>query len=336
MVKFLVVRFSSIGDIILTTPVVRHLKKQVNDAEVHFLTKETFASLLEANPYIDRVHVYNGNMKSCLRELKVEGIDYIIDLHNNTRSARVKYGLKRMDFSVRKLNARKWLYVNFKLNRLPGIHMVDRNLETIRTFISEKDQEGLDYFIPKGSTVSLSDLPEGFQEGFTGLAIGAQHETKKLPLDLLISLCEKLSCPVVILGGPGDRETGDAVVAAIQGKPILNTCGQYSIHQSASLVQQSRLLITHDTGLMHIGAAFGKKVITLWGNTVPDFGMFPYRADPSSVNFEVTGLPCRPCSKIGYQQCPKKHFKCMLDQDIDGLAGTAKRLFETTARQMSR
>ena len=218
MVKFLVVRFSSIGDIILTTPVVRHLKNQVEDAEIHFLTKESFAPLLEANPYIDHVHSYNGKMKSCLRQLKEEGIDYIIDLHNNTRSARVKYGLKRMDFSVRKLNARKWLYVNFKMNRLPDIHIVDRNMNTIRTFISEQDGEGLDYFIPKGSEVSLSDLPGEFGNGFIGLAIGAQHETKKLPLDLLISLCEKLSCPVVILGGPGDRETGDAVVAAIQGR----------------------------------------------------------------------------------------------------------------------
>ena len=332
MVRFLVVRFSSIGDIILTTPVVRHLKKQVVDAEVHFLTKQSFAPLLEANPYIDRVHVYNGNMKTRIRELKEVGIDYIIDLHNNTRSARVKYGLKRMDFTVRKLNTRKWLYVNLKLNRLPHIHMVDRNLETIRTFISEKDQEGLDYFIPEDSTVAISDLPEGFQEGFVGLAIGAQHETKKLPRESLISLCGQLSEPVVILGGPGDRETGDAIVAALPGKLILNTCGQYSINQSASLVQQARLLITHDTGLMHIGAAFGKKIITVWGNTVPDFGMFPYRADPASVNFEVTGLRCRPCSKIGYQHCPKKHFKCMLDQDMDGLVSTAHRLFETTAR----
>ena len=120
---------------------------------------------------------------------------------------------------------------------------------------------------------------------------------------------------------------GASIVQALPGKPILNACGAYSIHQSASLVEQSRALITHDTGLMHIGAAFGKKIITIWGNTVPEFGMYPYRADPESVNFEVEGLKCRPCSKIGHQKCPKKHFKCMLQQDLDGIAATALRLF---------
>ena len=332
MVRFLVVRFSSIGDIILTTPVVRHLKSQVDDAEIHYLTKETYVPLLKANPYIDRVHSYDGDMKSCLRELKAQHIDYIIDLHNNTRSARIKFGLKRMDFTVRKLNILKWLYVNFRMNRLPDIHLVDRYLETIRAFISERDQKGLDYFLSPDDRVPVSELPAGYREGFIGMAIGAKHETKKLPLDSLITLCKKLTLPVIILGGPDDSETGDAIVSALPDQLILNACGQYSVNQSASLVQQSLLLITHDTGLMHIGAAFGKKIITIWGNTVPAFGMYPYRADPSSVGFEVAGLACRPCSKIGYERCPKKHFKCMMEQDLDGIASAARRLTGITAQ----
>ncbi|MCK5137573.1 MAG: glycosyltransferase family 9 protein [Bacteroidales bacterium] len=332
MVKFLVVRFSSIGDIILTTPVVRHLKQQVEDAQVHFLTKSAFVPLLEANPYIDRIHSFDGDIKACISDLKNEGIDYIIDLHHNTRSARIKFSLKRMDFSVNKLNRQKWLYVNFKLNRLPDVHMVDRNLETIRTFISEKDKGGLDYFIPEQERIDVSSLPEAFQNGYIALAIGAQHQTKKLPVESLVELCRKLSFPVIILGGPTDKETGVAIIDNLPGKTLLNTCGMYTIHQSASAVQQAGVLITHDTGLMHIGAAFNKKIITIWGNTVPAFGMFPFRADPSSVQFEVSGLKCRPCSKIGYQRCPKKHFRCMLEQDIDAIANTANRLFLTTAR----
>ncbi len=328
MVKFLVVRFSSIGDIVLTTPVVRHLKKQVDNAEVHYLTKQSFAPLLETNPYIDKVHAFNGDMKTCLKGLREEGFDYIIDLHHNTRTARIKFGLKRMDFSVRKLNVQKWLLVNFKVNRLPDMHMVDRNMETISSFIEESDEGGLDYFIPQEGQIQLSQLPEPFRNGYTGLSIGAQHETKKLPLGLLIELCNKLTHPVIILGGPGDRETGESILAALPGKPLLNSCGNYSIHQSASLVQQARLLITHDTGLMHIGAAFGKKIITIWGNTVPAFGMSPFKSDPSSLGFEVSGLSCRPCSKIGFQKCPKKHFKCMMDQNIDGIAVTARSFYD--------
>jgi ADP-heptose:LPS heptosyltransferase len=323
MVKFLIIRFSSIGDIVLTTPVIRHLKNQVKDAQVHFLTKKSYASLLDANPYVDKVLSFDGDMKSCLRTLKMEEYDYIIDLHHNIRTARIKLRLKRMDFSVKKLNALKWLYVNFHVNRLPNLHMVDRNLDTIKLFMAEQDELGLDYFIPKAENVDLAKLSPEYAGGYVALAIGAQHETKKLPLESLISLCEKLSAPVIILGGPEDKKTGVAIVKAFPGKTILNGCGAYSIHQSASLVQQSRVLITHDTGLMHIGAAFGKKIISIWGNTVPEFGMYPYRADPSSVSFEVKGLKCRPCSKIGHQMCPKKHFKCMLNQDLDGIAASA-------------
>jgi len=327
MVKFLVVRFSSIGDIVLTTPVVRHLKKQVEEAEIHYLTKKSYASLLEANPYIDQVHVLNGDMRTCIRSLKKEGFDYIIDLHHNARTAQIKAGLKRMDFSVKKLNALKWIYVNFHINRLPDIHMVDRNMETIRNFIEKKDEGGLDYFIPDGDKVDLGGLPAKFSEGYLAMAIGAQHQTKKLPLESLVALCEKLDVPVIILGGPEDRETGEGIIKALDGKQIINGCGTYSIHQSASLVQQARVLITHDTGMMHVGAAFGKKIIAIWGNTVPDFGMYPYRADPASVNFEIPELKCRPCSKIGHPKCPKKHFKCMLDQDLDGVASKADNLF---------
>ena len=333
MVKFLVVRFSSIGDIILTTPVLRHLKHQVDQVEIHYLTKSEFVPLLEANPYIDRIHSFSGDLKSCIRTLKKEDIDYIIDLHNNTRSARIKYGLKRMDLSVNKLNWRKWVFVNFKLNRLPDTHMVDRNMDTIGSFISEKDEGGLDYFIPDRDEVNPSTLPEIFQEGYIGLAIGAQHMTKKLPLNSLIELCNKVKFPLIILGGPSDKDTSEAIIKALPEKSLLNGCGNYRINQSASLVRQARVLITHDTGLMHMGAAFNRKIISIWGNTVPQFGMSPYKADPSSVQFEVPGLDCRPCSKIGHQTCPKKHFKCMLDQDLEGIGRAANQLFLTTARQ---
>jgi len=332
MVKFLIVRFSSIGDIILTSPVVRHLKTQVQDAEIHYVSKSEYVSILESNPYIDRIRPFDANLNACIKSLKEEGFDYIIDLHNNARTARLKAGLKRMDFTVRKLNIQKWLYVNFKWNRLPDLHMVDRNLQTIRNFISTVDDGGLDYFIPDNNKVDIASLPPEFQKGYIGMAIGAQHGTKKLPVSSLTTLCRKLNYPILILGGPTDKEAGDEIVSGLAGKTVLNTCGKLNINQSASLVEQSQLLITHDTGLMHAGAAFNKKIISIWGNTVPAFGMYPYQADPASVKFEDSGLKCRPCSKIGYHNCPKKHFKCMLEQDLEGIANAANRLVSTTAR----
>lgn len=333
MVKFLIVRFSSIGDIVLTTPVIRHLKLQVKDASIHYLTKSAFSSILEANPYVDQIHAFNGgDLNSLIRTLKTLEFDYIIDLHHNARSEHVKMKLKRMDFSVNKLNFRKWLYVNFKWDRMPDLHMVDRNLDTIRHFIPERDGEGLDYFIPPEEEVDLSSLPAEYRKGYIALAIGAQHSTKKLPPEQLVDLCSRLGQPVIILGGADDAAIADQILEALPQKEMLSQCGMLTIHQSASLVRQAQLLITHDTGLMHIGAAFRKKIIAIWGNTVPKFGMYPYRADPESVQFEVKGLRCRPCSKIGFQECPKKHFRCMREQDIGSIAHAADRMFLATGQ----
>ena len=222
------------------------------------------------------------------------------------------------------------MYVNFKINRLPDLHMVDRNLETIRTFISEPDQEGLDYFIPESDRID--NLPEGFQNGFIALAIGAQHETKKLPPEMLISLCEKLEHPMVILGGEDNRATGEMISNALPQKNIWNGCGKLRINQSASMISQAALLITHDTGMMHIGAAFKRKIITVWGSTLPAFGMFPYKTDPASVQFEINDLKCRPCSKLGHSKCPRDHFSCMRNQDVNRIASMANRLFPATVR----
>ena len=315
-VKFLIIRFSSIGDIVLTTPVVRHLKKYVEGAEVHFLTKKKFSEIVEHNPYIDKVHLYDRNFGQLVSELRDELFDYIIDLHHNLRTARLRTRLRVLTFSFDKLNLKKWLLVNFKVNKMPDVHIVDRYMETVKFFVSENDNEGLDYFIPKKDEVDLSVLPPEFQGDYVGLVIGAFHNTKKMPTDRLIELCEKIDQPVVILGGAGDKSEAEKIASRNKSK-FFNACGQFNLNQSASLVRQAQLIITHDTGLMHIAAAFKKKIISLWGNTVPEFGMYPYLADKNSKIVQVEGLKCRPCSKIGFSRCPKKHFKCMNDINLE-------------------
>ncbi|MEX2369965.1 MAG: glycosyltransferase family 9 protein [Bacteroidales bacterium] len=333
MVKFLVIRFSSIGDIVLTTPVVRGLKNQVSRSEIHYLTKPDFAPLLQANPNISRVHTLAEQPGETIAALRKEGFDYVIDLQNNLRSMYIKRSLKRMYFTVNKLNILKWLLVNFKINRLPDKHIVDRYFETTSLFDVKNDGEGLDYFIPKEEEVGITNLPEPFHKGFIALVIGANHQTKKLPVDHLAELAGKLKNPVIIIGGPGDKEDAETIVDSLEGKKILNGCGKWSVNQSASVIRQANCVITHDTGMMHISAAFKKKIITVWGNTIPDFGMYPYQPDPRSVNFEVSGLTCRPCSKLGKSKCPKKHFRCMLDHDMQNIAETANKIYEPTEPQ---
>ncbi len=313
--KILVIRFSSIGDIVLTSPVVRCIKKQLPQAEVHFLTKPQFKAVVEHNPYIDKVHYLAESIADTIAELKAEHFDYLIDLHNNLRSLRIKLALSGAKaFSFDKLNLQKWLLVNMHINRMPQVHIVDRYLDTVQPLGVKNDGAGLDYFMPETvAQETQSLLPP---ESFVAFVIGATHATKRLPKEKIASICSKTKHKVVLLGGKTEQEEG-AWIAANAGENVLNLCGRLSLHQSAYAVKQSAWVITHDTGLMHIAAAFKKPIVSVWGNTVPELGMYPYFGDDKvdHLTAEVKGLSCRPCSKIGYAQCPKGHFNCMNEQD---------------------
>jgi heptosyltransferase-2 len=180
------------------------------------------------------------------------------------------------------------------------------------------DQKGLDYFIPAKDEFDPASLPEAFRKGYTAFVIGAKHATKRLPEHKIISICKKLNSPVLLLGGPEDAPAAERISLAC-GSLVQSMCGKINLNQSASLVRQASVVITHDTGLMHIAAAFRKHIISVWGNTVPRIGMYPYMPgdEQKSTIVEVKGLRCRPCSKLGYDKCPKGHFKCMEEIDVE-------------------
>lgn len=325
--KILVLRFSSIGDIVLTTPVIRCLKTQLSGCEVHYCTKKGYASLLQANPYIDKLHLLEDSLDHLIHKLKKEKFDYIIDLHNNLRTRIIKLRLGTKAGSLDKLNYEKWLIVNFKINKLPNRHIVDRYLDVAAPLGIQNDDEGLDYFIPEKDVVENNWLPDTHRNGYVAYALGAQHNTKKLPVRRMIELCDKINKPVVLLGGKEDaedarqiedfflrRDSGAAYEEGLRDElnkktTIFNACGKFNLNQSASLVKGASYVFTHDTGLMHIAAAFKKHIFSIWGNTIPEFGMYPYQT--KFTVFEKKGLKCRPCSKIGYSKCPQTHFMCM-------------------------
>lgn len=310
--KVLIIRFSSIGDIVLTTPVVRCLKQQLENVEVHYLTKKNFESILKSNPNIDNLHLLDEKLSETVKKLKQENFDYVIDLHNNLRTRLIKLQLRVKAKSFNKLNAQKFLLVNFKINTLPSKHIVDRYIDTVSFLGVKNDEKGLDYFFTQDYDLRTL-LPASHQQ-YIGLVIGAQHATKRLPTYKLIEICKSLNQPIVLLGGKEDAERG-AEICAATGQHVLNACGKYSLDESAYLVKHAQKIISHDTGLMHIAAAFNKSIISVWGNTVPEFGMYPYRVTEHTIA-EVKGLKCRPCSKIGYEKCPLGHFRCMNDQDV--------------------
>lgn len=314
-VKILIIRLSSIGDVVLTTPVIRCVKNQVENAEIHFVTKQKFASILASNPYIAKVHVYNDSLSNLINELKAEKFNYVIDLHQNFRSNRIKRSLSCTSFSVDKLNWQKFLLIKFKINRLPNKHIVDRYLDSVAPLNVKNDGKGLDYFIPVNENFNESNLPALFKSGYIAFVIAGTYNTKKLPVEKVAEICRQISYPVILLGGRKEFDDGEKIISQSNGN-VLNLAGKTSLNQSASLVKNAKLVLTNDTGLMHIAAVYQKKILSFWGNTVPAFGMTPYLPDSDSKQLEVDNLKCRPCSKLGFQHCPKKHFRCMNEINV--------------------
>lgn len=305
----------------LTTPVIRCLKQQLEgDVEIHYVTKKSFASLLENNPHITKVHTIEKSTNEIIDDLGKEDFDYIVDLHKNLRSSRVKKKLKGFSFAFEKLNWEKWLLVNFKINRMPRIHIVDRYLNAVKALGIKNDGKGLDYFLPKGVENEIS-LPKNHQKGFTAIVLGANHATKRIPKEKILDLIQSNKTPMVLIGGKEDQALGEEIEKT-NPNTIFNAAGKTNLNQSAYLLKISDKVITPDTGMMHIAAAFQKPIISIWGNTVPEFGMYPYFKkgnEAFSTIVEKKDLNCRPCSKIGYDKCPKGHFKCMLSLDLKGL-----------------
>ncbi len=330
--KVLIIRFSSIGDIVLTTPVPRCIKTQFPDMEVHYCTKKSFLTLVEHNPYIDKVHVLEDSLNDLIKDLKAENFDFVLDLHGNLRTKIIKFRLGKPSSTFDKLNMEKWLFVNLKINKLPNIHIVDRYLETAKELGVKNDNLGLDYFIPEKDQVEKDWLPATFHKGYVAVVIGATYYTKKLPFEKLVELCDRIAKPIVLVGGKEDAEIGEKLIEFFKkrhssehleeklvelGKKteLFNACGKFNLNQSADLIKKASHVFSHDTGMMHVAAAFKKHTFSIWGNTMPQFGMYPYKT--KFTIFENNKIECRPCSKLGYHKCPKKHFKCMKDITFD-------------------
>lgn len=320
------------GDIVLTTPVIRAIKTNLDGVSVHFATKQAYATLLEANPYVDHVHVLRSNLYHLIRILQRENFSLVIDLHLNLRSIAIRLALNRPSHSLDKDSLNKLLWTKLKIKKLKTRHIVDKYMDALLPLGITGDTLGLDHFIPEGEEMDVHWLPPAFHHGYVAFAIGGKYQTKRLPLKRLIELCDRISKPVVLIGGEAeasdgeslesffDRSQGDATFeeglkALGKNTVVYNACGKLTVHQSASLIKQARWVFAHDTGMMHIAAAFKKEIFSIWGNTVPEFGMYPYRT--KFTIFEKKSLKCRPCSHIGYQKCPQGHFKCMNEINFD-------------------
>lgn len=321
--KFLVIRFSSIGDIVLASPVLRCLKKQIITAEVHFLTKSSFKPVTEANPYIDKFFYYENDIREVIELLKREQYDYVIDLHNNFRSNKIRRSLGVKTHTIDKLNFEKFLLTKLRINIMPRRHITLRSMDTVAEFGVKYDNAGLDYFIPENDLTSESDIPTSHHAGYIAVVIGASYYTKKLPVYKLQELCKAIDHPIILIGGKEDEPVGAEVAATDTTGKIYNACGKFNLNESADLVRRSKLVISHDTGLQYIGSAFNKPVLALWGSTSPLLDVEPLYGNGDRLHENILRQPklkCQPCSKYGNKKCPLGHFKCMKQMDINYIA----------------
>ena len=315
-------RFSSLGDVVLTTPIPRLLKKKYPNSEIHFITKKIYSSIYNNNINVDKVIEFSNNLLETYKDLKKENYDLVIDLHSNLRSIFLKFLLFRKTYTYNKEFIRRWIYVNTKID-LKIKHISTSYIETLKKLGIEDDGQGLDLYIDEKEKILRSNLPKSHRNEFYALVIGAKHYTKRLPVNKIIELCDKINKPIILLGGKDDIPISYEVekffstkkkndeVEKILGKRacIHNLCGKLSISGSASIVSMSKVVYTNDTGFMHIAAALNKRVVSIFGSTHPQLGFYPYK-----TNFYVyqnNKLSCRPCTKIGLSKCPAGHFKCM-------------------------
>lgn len=335
--RLLFIRFSSIGDIVFTSPAIRCAKQQIPGVEIHFLTKVSMKAVTEANPYIDHFHYFEKDLNVTIKDLKAVQFDYIIDLHKNLRSFKIEKALGVPCLSYQKLSLQKLLLTKLHMNYMPIRHIVDRSLDTLSALGVVNDGKGLDYFIPKETRLSSNTLPASFESGYIAFVIGASYASKKLPIASLQTLCHKIPYPIVLIGGKEDQAEG-AAVEAINPIKIFNACGKFNLHESALLVKQSRTVISHDTGLLYIACAFHKKTVAIWGATSPALQVEPYYPNANDTfnnnewyyNAIVPNLPCQPCSNYGTKQCPQGHFACMKKQDLQTIADKAIAYFNET------
>ncbi len=308
--KILIVRFSSIGDIVITSPIVRAVKKQLG-TEVHFITKTKFKSVVENNPNIDKVLLIDKEITEIIDCLKLERYDLIIDLHKNLRSKRLSYLLGVKSISFDKINIQKWLEVHLSIDFLPKVHLVDRYFEGVKQIGINDDGEGLDYFHGIRADEISKIIPAS---KYIALVLGATYMTKRIPIEKVEIIIKNAKLPIVLLGGNDVKEEANTLCA--NHKQLINKVGKTSLNESACIVSKSTFVITGDTGLMHIAAAYKRPVIVFWGSTNIKLGMYPFfgKNHPKHVLHIINrDINCSPCSKIGKEKCPKSHFKCMVD-----------------------
>lgn len=319
--KILIIRLSSIGDILLATPLIRVLHQKFPEAQIDFLTKSKYAELLETNPFLHRVIRYDQMTKiNGLCQIKhaimQENYTWLIDIHKNIRTLYLKFRDHiPTHFSIRKYRLKRFILVKFKINLFSNVIPVyQRYLAPLKNYDIQDDQKGLEFYIDPQSYSQIDIKYADFWEKYPriiGMVPGAGYPTKRWLTEYFAKvadfLIEKVGVGIIILGGNDDKMLQNQICSQMKYS-ALGLAGELTLQESAAALDHCEVVISNDTGLMHLAVALKKKLVAIFGNTSREFGFYP--GAPHQIVLEKE-LPCRPCNHLGFRQCPKKHFKCM-------------------------
>jgi len=320
LARVLVIRLSALGDILLTTPVLRLLRAHCPGARLDFLTRATYEDLLGANPCVDRVLLFDPRqgLRQTLHALRQTRYDLVVDLHRTLRSRLLCRGLlaqRRLTYAKR--SVRRAFLVHLGWNTLRAVTPVPElyaaplrrvgitaPLPPLEMHLTPTSQDTMRTYVRQA-------LPHSVGQPLLAVAPGARWPTKRWPVERFAAVAQGLAqaqrAAVVVLGGAEDVALAQELCRRLR-VPALDSTGKLSLMHTAALLQQCRLLLSNDSGLMHMATALQVPVVAIFGPTVQEFGFYPFQARAQVIS---TDLPCRPCSTKGSARCPRGHHQCM-------------------------
>jgi len=345
--RVLIIRLSSVGDIVLSSLLVRVLRQHFPQSEIDYLVKAEFSELMQHNPYLTRVIQFPTNgtfhdLRSLRRDIRQRNYGVIIDIHDSLRSRYLCFGAHRA-VRIDKRRIARFFLVKFKWNLYGWFggapSVAERYLETVRQFGITNDDNGLELFVPDSAhekvNAFLASSRFNSSKPLIAVCPAAKHQNKMWPqerfAEAAATLGTDLNAGIVLFGsGPEEeyraRDIEDQIRKRAPEVPVLNGTGQLSLLEAAALMDHCCLVFSNDSGLMHIAAARKRKILAIFGPTVQEFGFFPFGTTSSVV--ENATLSCRPCTHIGLPDCPKRHFKCMNDLSVSEVLHSARTLLQ--------
>lgn len=309
MKKILIIRFSSLGDIILSFPLINALKKEYPESEIHYLTKSVYKSLLELNPSVSKIIEYSSQP---LRELKSvvksEKYDLVLDIHKNFRSILLTLFSGLNVKRYKKDTLKKFLLVKFKINLFKKI------IPVYHKYISSVGEGFAGKYISYSTSLLNFNKEKKYDFNYIVIAPSSKHFTKTYPKEKFVELINKLKQKVVLVGDESSKD-GEICNYIENETGALNLCGKLGYNELANIIYNSEYVITNDSSILHFSESLSKKVKAIFGSTVKEFGFFPQLNE--SIVFENKNLKCRPCTHIGLPACPLGHFKCMNEIQIE-------------------